>query len=247
MHRISAVLMATVSMIALAPIASAADIPVKAPPQTAATLPYNWTGFYVGGNVGGAWSAIDWTFFNGASFESINQRSSSWVAGGQIGYLYQFNPNWVIGIEGSWSGTNLKDTSTSVAVDDRSRQSKITDLLLVTGRLGYASNTWLGYIKGGYANANVDFRTYVASTALTSTNSSDRDGGWTLGGGIEYAFNPYVSAGLEYNFVRLNVGDRNQAVTAGFVSPETVTNAHADIQTVWARLNVRFAPLVGKY
>ena len=57
----------------------------------------------------------------------------------------------------------------------------------------------------------------------------------------------YVSAGIEYNFARINVGDRNQAVTPGFVTPETVTNAHADIQTVWARLNFRLSPLVGKY
>ncbi|MGA9037702.1 MAG: outer membrane beta-barrel protein, partial [Pseudolabrys sp.] len=154
---------------------------------------------------------------------------------------------WVVGIEASWSGTNLKETSTSIAVADRFRQSKITDLLLVTGRFGYAANNWLGYIKGGYANSNVDFHTSVASTGLTSTTSSGRDGGWTVGGGIEYAFNPYVSAGVEYNFARINVGDRNQAVTPGFVAPETVTNAHADIQTVWARLNFRLSPLVGKY
>lgn len=247
MHRVVAVLIA-VSAFPCTQIASAADIPAKAPaPVSAPLLAYNWTGFYVGGNVGGAWSTTDWTFFNGATLEPISQNGSSWVAGGQIGYLYQFNPNWVVGIEASWSGTNLKETSASIAVADRFRQSKITDLLLVTGRFGYAANNWLGYVKGGYANSNVDFHTSVASTGLTSTTSSGRDGGWTVGGGIEYAFNPYVSAGVEYNFARINVGDRNQAVTAGFVAPETVTNAHADIQTVWARLNVRFAPLVGKY
>jgi outer membrane immunogenic protein len=247
MHRVVAGLMA-VAAFPFTQIASAADIPVKAPPPVSTLLPaYNWTGLYVGGNVGGAWSTTDWTFFNGATPEPISQTGSSWVAGGQIGYLYQFNPNWVAGIEASWSGTNLKETSTSIAVADRFRQSKITDLLLVTGRFGYAANNWLGYVKGGYANSNIDFHTSVASTGLTSTTSSARDGGWTVGGGIEYALSPYVSAGVEYNFSRLNVGDRNQAVTAGFVVPETVTNAHADIQTVWARLNVRFAPLVGKY
>jgi outer membrane immunogenic protein len=246
MHRIPAVMIATISAIAFAPIASAADFPVKAPVSTP-LIAYNWTGLYVGGNVGGAWSTTDWTFFNGGTFETVSQGSSSWVAGGQIGYLYQFTPNWVAGIEASWSATNLKDTSVSVAIADRFRQAKITDLLLVTGRFGYASDHWLGYIKGGYANANIDFRTSVASTGLTSTTSSGRDGGWSLGGGFEYAFNPYVSAGVEYNFARINVGDRNQAVSPGFVTPETVTNAHADIQTVLARLNFRFAPFAGKY
>jgi len=247
MHRVPAVLVAVVSTITLTQFALAADIPVKAPPLGTPLSPINWTGFYLGGNAGGAWSTTDWTFFNGATFEPISQSGSSWIAGGQIGYLYQFNSNWVAGIEASWSGTNLKETSLSMGVADRLRQSKITDLVLVTGRLGYAFYNWLGYIKGGYANSKIDFKTFVASTGLTSTSSSDRDGGWTVGAGIEYAFNPYVSAGVEYNFARLNIGDRNQAVNAGFVTPETVTSAHADIQTVWARLNVRFAPFVGKY
>ena len=247
MQRMPAILIVGVCTITLTQIASGADIPVKAPPVSAPLLPFNWTGFYIGGNVGGGWSTADWTFFNGATFEPISQNRSSWVAGGQLGYLYQFTPNWVVGIEASWSGTNLKETSVSLDVADRFRQSKIADLLLVTGRLGYASYNWLGYIKGGYANSKVDFNTFVASTGLTSTTSSDRDGGWTVGAGVEYAFNPYMSAGVEYNFARLNIGDRNQAVTPGFVTPETVTSAHADIQTVWARLNVRFAPFVGKY
>ena len=106
MHRVVAVLIA-VSAFPCTQIASAADIPAKAPaPVSAPLLAYNWTGFYVGGNVGGAWSTTDWTFFNGATLEPISQNGSSWVAGGQIGYLYQFNPNWVVGIEASWSGTN---------------------------------------------------------------------------------------------------------------------------------------------
>jgi len=134
-----------------------------------------------------------------------------------------------------------------VAVADRLRESKISDLLLVTGRFGYASDNWLGYIKGGYANSKVAFKTSVASTGLKTTTSSDRDGGWIVGGGIEYAFSPYVSAGVEYNFVRINGRDRDQIVSPGFVPLETATSAHADIQTVWARLNLRFAPLIRSY
>jgi outer membrane immunogenic protein len=248
MHRIPAVLIAAASTVTFTQITIAADIPLKAPaPASVPTVPYNWTGLYAGGNIGGSWSSTDWTFFNGATFEPISQNRSSWVAGGQIGYLYQFNPSWVTGLEASWSGTNLKETSASVTVGDRLRQSKIADLLLVTGRLGYASANWLGYVKGGYANSKVNFNTSVASTGLTTTTSSDRDGGWTVGAGIEYAFNPYVSAGIEYNFARLNIGDRNQVVTPGFVMPETITSAHTDIQIVWARLNVRLSSPVGKY
>jgi opacity protein-like surface antigen len=68
-----------------------------------------------------------------------------------------------------------------------------------------------------------------------------------VGAGLEYAFSPFVTAGVEYNFVRVNIADRDQSVSAGFVTPETATGAHVDIQTVWARLNVRLAPLMRSY
>jgi outer membrane immunogenic protein len=248
MHRFSAVPIVAVVIIAFGQVSTAADIPAKALRPAITSLPVNnWTGLYVGANVGGAWSTTDWTFFNGATFEPISQNASSWVAGGQIGYLYQFNPRWVAGLELSWSGTNLKATSVSDTVADRLRESKISDLLLLTGRLGYASDNWLGYIKGGYANSQVAFNTLVASTGLRSSTSSGRNGGWTVGGGIEYAFSPFVTAGVEYNFARINLADRDQSVSQGFVAPETVNGAHADIQTVWARLNVRLAPLIRSY
>ena len=53
MRPFSAVLMAVVSTVAAMSMASAADLPTKAPayaPPVAA--PYNWTGSYIGGNFG---------------------------------------------------------------------------------------------------------------------------------------------------------------------------------------------------
>ena len=131
-------------ILAASGFAFAADMTVEAPLPPPPPAPiYNWTGFYVGGNVGGAWSTTDWTFFNGGNFEPFSQDASSWIAGGQVGYRYQFTSNWVWGVEASWSGTDLNDTSLSVLNADRSLQSKITDLLLVTGSVGYAANNWL--------------------------------------------------------------------------------------------------------
>ena len=88
-----------------------ADMAVRAPLSPPLVPIYNCTGFYVGGNVGGAWSTTDWTFFNGlpnGNFEPFSQDASSWIAGGQVGYRYQFT-NWVAGVEASWSGTDLRD------------------------------------------------------------------------------------------------------------------------------------------
>jgi outer membrane immunogenic protein len=92
--------------------ATAADMPLKAPPPV---VVYNWTGFYVGGNVGYSWgsartdiagSATSVTFPGGpaavtnppATFaDSQSQRLNGVIGGGQIGYNYQVSPKWVLG------------------------------------------------------------------------------------------------------------------------------------------------------
>ena len=92
------------------------------------------------------------------------------------------------------------------------------------------------YVSGKVVN------TFAASIGLRNTTSS---GGWTVRGGIEYAFNPFAAAGVEYNLAHINITDRDQSVSPNFVTPETLTGENADIQTVWAPLNVRLAPLTG--
>ena len=172
---------------------------------------------------------MDWTFFNGIVTERFSQSNSSWLGGGQVGYLHG---NWVAGIEVSYSATDLKHTSSALLAFDRSRNSNIDDLLLVTARFGYASDRWLAYLKGGYANAQMGFDTIVTSTGAPTTTSSRRDGGWTVGAGWEFAITQGLSFAVEYDFARIEVGDRSQLVFPGFIVPETITNSHADIQAV---------------
>ena len=229
----------------------AADLParVQTPVAPAPVLiGINWTSFYIGGHLGWARSNTDWTFFNGVVIESFQQSDSSWFGGGQAGYMFQFG-NWVTGLEVSYSRTDLKADSVATLAADRSRKSEINDLLLVTLRLGYAWDRWLTYVKGGYANGDVDFESRVTSSAQVTSTSGHREHGWTVGAGFEYAFTQNISFGLEYNFVQLNINDRNQLVTAGFATPQTVTDASADIHTLWARLNFRFGggPIVARY
>jgi outer membrane immunogenic protein len=221
--------------------ALAADLPVKARPMPPAMVLYNWSGFYIGGHAGWAWADTDWTFFSGTVFEDFSQRDSGWVGGGQAGYMHQWG-RWVLGVEVSYSALDLESTSAALLVANRSRTSQIDDLLHVTARLGYAWDRFLGYVKGGYANAEVRFDTFVTSTGLPTTSSSDREDGWTVGTGFEYAVTPHVRLGAEYNFTRLDISDRNQFVFPGFAVPETVTNASSDIHTITGRINFSFAP-----
>src|SRR5215510_5017655 len=85
--------------------AAAADMPprtyTKAPPAyTAPALIYNWTGFYIGGHLGGAFAGNDSLLGNNARF----------MGGVQGGFDYQFAPNWVMGIEAQYSWLNNNTT-----------------------------------------------------------------------------------------------------------------------------------------
>jgi outer membrane immunogenic protein len=86
---------AGVLVIAAACPASAADLgmPMKAPP-IAPPLLYNWTGFYIGGNGGGAWThdTVTLTGSDGAT-GSGSADANGWFAGGQIGFNWQFATN----------------------------------------------------------------------------------------------------------------------------------------------------------
>src|SRR5262245_22469143 len=188
-------LFGTFALVALASPAFAADIPAraytKAPPPTAPALIYNWTGFYLGGHIGGA-------FTDGTNLMGSDSR---FMGGVQGGFDYQFAPNWVLGIEAQYSwltgGSNngvLFPTGTLVTGN--------TDQIgSVTGRIGYTWGPALLYAKGGYAwrdNSNIGVS--VAGVPAGFTTDGNHKDGYTVGAGLEYMFAPNWSAKAEYQY-----------------------------------------------
>ncbi|SNT57469.1 outer membrane immunogenic protein [Tardiphaga sp. OK246] len=168
---------AALALVALAAPASAADLAArpytKAPAYAPATPIYNWTGFYIGGHIGGAFPGNDNNLLGGSN-------DGTFMGGVQGGYDYQFAPNWVFGLEANYSFL-----STSSNFDNRGLGS-------VTGRLGYTWGPALLYVKGGYAWADSRF-----------TNGFAGDGGrdgYTVGGGLEYLFTQNWSGKVEYQY-----------------------------------------------
>ena len=90
-------LLGAAAVIAFAAPALAADLPArpytKAPVYTAPAVIYNWTGFYIGGHVGGAF----------AGNNSLQGSDGRFMGGVQGGFDYQFATNWVIGAEAQYS------------------------------------------------------------------------------------------------------------------------------------------------
>ena len=116
-------------------------------PVFAAPL-YKWTGCYIGGHVGGAFSGSN--DFNGAVLSSSSAR---FLGGIQAGLDWQFAQNWVLGTEGQYSWlakNNLTATFAGGYVYTHDQRG----LGSVTARIGYTCCPGLLYVKGGYAYAD---------------------------------------------------------------------------------------------
>ena len=99
-------------------MALAADLPRKAPAYVAPQPPpFTWTGFYGGIHAGYGWSnsTADVVVVPAVAFDpaSLNQNGKGVIGGGQIGYNWQFAPNFVIGVEGDISGTGIHKTTSN--------------------------------------------------------------------------------------------------------------------------------------
>jgi outer membrane immunogenic protein len=216
--------------------ARAADLP-PAPAPMAPAAPvayapqiYNWSGIYVGAHVGGGYSSSSWSDPFGAA---NNDNSNDWgfLGGAQVGANAQFN-RLVLGLEGDFSWTNLKNSGTDSMGEALNTNVQWTST--VTGRIGAAFNRLLVYGKGGLALAQ-DQSSLTDFAGNTATDSFLRTG-WTVGAGLEYALDDNWSAKIEYDYL----GFGSQAMN--FTTPvESVSsNASLNVQEIKAGLNFRF-------
>jgi outer membrane immunogenic protein len=220
--------------------ASADGLPAK-PPDPYAYAPeglgeYDWSGIFVGGSLGGATAEWNWAFIT--PFENVQNHRTGWMGGAQIGIQKQWD--WkLLGVEVSYAWPDLDATSGSVAVPGTSRSAELSNLLTVTGRVGVTWQYILAYVKGGYASADIAFRSHDVATGLLLTSSSARGDGWVAGLGLEYGLHRYITVGVEYDYVRLNSGTRDQIPTGLGVAGSRAEGS-IDAQAVMARVNLLF-------
>jgi outer membrane immunogenic protein len=148
---------------------------------------------------------------------------SSFIGGGTLGCNWQpVNSPFVLGLEGEGGYMRLSgdafDPRTIISTQrvlDVLGSAKIGDWYsMVTGRLGYAWDRWLLYVKGGAAFVRTEASVLDAcqNTAigcgnwLISTSDSKTVTTWTVGGGLEWAFAQSWSVKGEYMFIGLNDG-----------------------------------------
>lgn len=197
---------------------------------------YNWTGFYIGAQVGGAFSGSDG--YTSTAGVVGNRDDSSFLGGGVVGANYQFAPNWVVGLEGEFNG--LSNNRYSFVDGGGNAVSLKNDWLAsVTGRLGYTWGAGMIYAKGGVA-----FRDNGGITTNSVALVDRKDTGYTVGAGLEYMFAPAWSAKVEYQYY--NFDHTNVA----FGTAPSLATYRDDLHTVKAGINYHFnwgGPVVAKY
>jgi outer membrane immunogenic protein len=214
--------------------AQAADMPVKGPyykgPPRSVVSYYNWTGFYAGVNGGYGWGTSDW------GSPAVSLKPKGWLAGGTVGYNWQSGAI-VYGLEGDFDWADVSD---STACGAFACQTKNTWLATARGRLGYAFDRWLPYLTGGAAFGNVK----ASSTNPAAIGASDTLTGWTVGGGLEYAFLGNWTAKIEYLYVDLGSFNCGTGCSPGLVTD----NVSFKENVIRAGLNYRFSgPIFSRF
>jgi outer membrane immunogenic protein len=256
---------------ALAGSAFAADLPSRKAPAYLPPPPPPplWTGFYAGLNAGytfGGDSSFLVQTIPGAVFPAflgnpaiavyqataaasasgaLSPRADGFIGGGQVGYNYQFNNSFVVGIEADIQGSGARGSATGVNATPLALQpqfgvattisvTKNLDYLgTVRGRIGYLfTPTLLAYATGGLAyggvNSSVSTNSGTYPTPIivpgsfpgSIANFSDTRVGWTVGGGLEWLFAPNWSVKAEYLYYDLGAytfaaGGQNLVAFAG--------------------------------
>jgi outer membrane immunogenic protein len=213
------IFLATVSLAVLAAPAMAADLArpgpaYKAPPPV---YLYSWTGCYVGGFGGGMWVQKDFTLTSVVGIpvpltDFGSHDASSGIAGIQAGCNYQFAGGWVVGIQGDYGWTSAQSSHVDPFTGVTTLTSSVRSLGSVTGRVGYAWDRFLGYVKGGGAWERDN---YTWDVGFLLTGSETRSG-WTVGIGGEYALLDWLTGFIEYDYY--DFGTRNIAFTFAPVS-----------------------------
>jgi outer membrane immunogenic protein len=203
--------------------ADAADLPQPPSYQAPAAIPappvYNWSGIYLGLNLGyGFGQSMPMSLYSD-DFTAFSYNANGFLGGVTFGAQIQ-SGHTVLGVEGDTDWTNSKGSASGTVffhgapVGIASISSTLSSISTFRTRIGYASDNWLFYGTGGVAVTN-EKSTLVGVTFICGTGGvtpacnspSDLHLGLAAGAGIEYGLTPYLSSKLEYMWVGAGAGN----------------------------------------
>jgi outer membrane autotransporter protein len=190
--------------------------PVRPGPMTVRALaakapaaPYNWTGFYVGADAGAAWGFASWNMPGDGA--GVTPHVAGFLAGGDIGYSYQAG-RWVFGIEAAAGWTNARGQRPCLTGFFYNCEATLNAMSTATGRIGYAFDRFLPYVKAGAVIAPAEARilcntgsqpTVVPLAGCPRQGDSKLLAGWTAGLGYEFGLTRNISAKAEVMYFDL--------------------------------------------
>lgn len=233
--------------------ALAADMALKAPPPPPPPV-FSWTGCHVGVDVGGTWTIDkdnETVTATGAPstftpYPTNTATPSGVTVGGYAGCDYQFAGGFVLGAEGDGEWANIRGGAANFintgALPDY-YQTSSNFLASARGRLGYGYNRALFYATGGAAWTNITEHDVVGASGTFQDSSATRTG-WTVGGGVEYAFLDNLIGRVEYRYS--DFGTFSYVPTETF--PAFTENHRITENAVRFGLSYKFGvPLVARY
>ena len=266
---------AAASSMGLSQVAAAADMPIKAPAYNApsAFVAYRWAGLYIGGSIGGFWGKDDITTttdsaggFGVAGAAAIDAtsptsiRPQGFFGGVQAGYNWQIN-DFLLGVEAdaNWRSASAERTIPPGVIpvinagDFMFDSVKAAFLATFRARLGVVFNHALLYATGGVALGTIkttDTFGHFGGTIVTTTSDTITRTGWTIGGGLEYAFANNWSGKIEYLYVDLGSFDTTIPSSLPAAAPDAIHVHHNYTDNILrVGLNYRFGyePFENKY
>ena len=175
------------------------------------------------------------------------------MGGGYVGYNYQLNQNFVLGLEGDFQGTSNSKTElyrdiTTWRQHDLYAKASLDWLAAINGRLGVAYDRALFYAIGGaaWAGANGSFSATDGAEWLGYSNSTTLSG-FDIGAGVEYAFTPNWVGRVEYRYYDFG---NDQPELVGSIMTVARLRLNTSVNTVRVGLAYLFsapAPVVAKY
>jgi opacity protein-like surface antigen/outer membrane receptor protein involved in Fe transport len=189
---------------------------------------YNWSGFYLGLNAGGAFGVNTMSASGGGGSASVKE--PGFLGGAQIGANYQTGPV-VWGFEADYdASTQNKSLPTGVLTGSTSQTPWFATL---RGRIGMAFDRTLVYGTAGGAAGELRS---IVNIPIGSTNTTVTYGTWIAGAGLEYGITDNLSARIEYLYL-----DKGNIATGVIASPAMTITSHLQDNMVRAGLNYRFA------
>jgi outer membrane immunogenic protein len=230
--------------------ALAADMPTKGPAYQSPQPMFNWTGFYIGGNAGYGWGGSrERDPATGLAVAVIHAHGPA--AGGQFGFNYQMG-HVVVGVQGDLDWININGTDPACAGGTLTCHGHNVWYDTLVGRLGYAVDRVLYFVKGGAAWLHEEFQqtANIGVICVVPCRGSATYTGWTMGAGVEYAVAPNWSVAVDYAYAQF---PKMLITSTNGVTINTVDIVH-HANLVKFSLNYKFggdpwgkSPVVAKY